>query len=155
MLARRKSPEGGTSRDESEAVTAGKGANFGEGREAFRATPTVRGAIQEVPRFERRPTALRYGTAIILPIVALVMTLALEPYLQRVVFIFFWPAVVGAAVIGGLGPALLASLLSVALADYYLIAPLHSFSPGDPTELAPSLPLLPTPPRATPATPLR
>jgi signal transduction histidine kinase/PAS domain-containing protein len=129
---------------EAKAVLAGKGAHPGEGREAFRATSTLRGAIREVPQFERRPAALRYGAAIVLPVVALVMTLALEPYLQRVVFIFFWPAVVGAAVIGGLGPALLASLLSVALADYYLIAPLHSFSPGTPTEIAPSLVFLVT-----------
>jgi signal transduction histidine kinase/PAS domain-containing protein len=100
-----------------------------------RVTPLVRAAIQTVPRVVQQSALVRYGVAIGFSIVALLVTIAGQPFLGRAVFVFFWPAVVGAAIIGGLGPALLASVLSVFLADYYLIPPLHQISPTDSTEV--------------------
>ena len=49
----------------------------------------------------------------------------------------FWPAVLVTAVFAGLGPALVASVLSVLAVDYWLIAPRHTFHLGEPTDLAP------------------
>lgn len=65
------------------------------------------------------------------------MTLITATFIKSVILIFFWPAVIGAAIVGGLGPGVFASVLSVALADYFLIAPLKSFTLTDPTEVVP------------------
>ena len=99
-----------------------------------RLTPSTRAAIRRVPAVERYSPLVCYGSAIILPIIALAITMALRPYLLSVVFVFFWPAVIAAAVIGGFGPALVASLLSVGLADWFIIPPLGSISPATPGE---------------------
>jgi len=82
--------------------------------------------------------------AVGLCLAALLLTLPMRPYLQSAIFIFFWPAVTGVAMIAGLGPAVFASVLSVVLADYYLIAPLGGLSPGDPTEVVPLIVFLTT-----------
>src|SRR6476620_6522677 len=65
----------------------------------------------------------RYGLAIVLTGIALAVTLLLASIVQRSVFIFFWPTVIAAAWFGGLGPALLAALMSVAAVDYFIIPP--------------------------------
>jgi PAS domain-containing protein len=57
--------------------------------------------------------------------------------LKTVIFMFFWPAVIGAAIVGGLGPALFASAFSVALADWFIVAPLYRFDLTAPDELVP------------------
>ncbi len=101
-----------------------------------RITPS-RVAIQSVPPVKHRSTAIRYGAAVVFCLAALAVTLLVRQYIQSVILIFFWPAVMGAAIVGGLGPGLVASILSVALADYFLIAPLRSLSPGAPTEFVP------------------
>ena len=81
--------------------------------------------------------AARYAIAIVLPAIALGISLLLLPYLSRVVFIMFWPAVLVTAVLAGLGPALLASTLSVLAVDYWVITPRHSLGAADPADLAP------------------
>src|SRR6202035_5224652 len=43
-------------------------------------------------------------------------------------FIFFFPQIALVAWFGGLGPALLASALSAAVADWFYFEPLHSFA---------------------------
>jgi PAS domain S-box-containing protein len=68
--------------------------------------------------------------------VALGASLLLEPYLTRAVFTFFWPAVLGVALVAGLGPALLASALAVVAVDFWFLPPTHTLRPGDPTDLA-------------------
>jgi signal transduction histidine kinase/PAS domain-containing protein len=98
-------------------------------------TPSVSSAIKRVPTIGRSSALLRYGAAVALVSAALIVTLAVQPYVTRTIFIFFWPAVVGAAMIGGIGPGLLASALAVASADYFLMAPIHTFQPGDPLEV--------------------
>lgn len=84
---------------------------------------------------QRRSTLIRYGSAVLFVVIALVVTLPVRPFVDRVIFIFFWPAVVGAAMLGGVGPELLASFLSVALADYFVVGPLRSFELTNPIEI--------------------
>jgi PAS domain S-box-containing protein len=69
--------------------------------------------------------AVRYGGAVAGVLIAALLTHVMADALTRTVFLLFWPVVVGAAWAGGLGPAVLASLLSVILADYLLIPPVH------------------------------
>jgi signal transduction histidine kinase/PAS domain-containing protein len=52
----------------------------------------------------------------------------MEPYLQRLILAMFWPAVVGTAIVAGLGPALLASVLSVVVAEYWFFEPRFTFA---------------------------
>src|ERR1043166_5217437 len=54
---------------------------------------------------------------------AFLLSMLFESYLSRAVFVFFWPAVLATAILAGLGPAILASVLSVALVDYWFIPP--------------------------------
>src|SRR5690349_11782526 len=77
----------------------------------------------------------RYALAVAAPALALALSLILDPYLDRIVFMLFWPAVLVTAVIAGLGPALLASVLSVLAVDYWLISPYHTFHLAEPTDL--------------------
>jgi two-component system sensor histidine kinase KdpD len=74
---------------------------------------------------------------VILPLAALAVSMALSPFLRSVIFIFFWPAVIGTAIIGGLGPAFLASALSVVLADYFLVGPAHQLDLANSEEVVP------------------
>jgi signal transduction histidine kinase/PAS domain-containing protein len=102
-----------------------------------RQTPSTRAAIRTVPSIEPRSLAVRYGAAIAFFLAAGLLTLAINPLLENVVFVFFWPAVIGSAVFGGIGPAILASVLSVAFADWFLIAPKYNFNLTSPAELVP------------------
>src|SRR5690349_9649452 len=77
--------------------------------------------VVPVPR--ERGIAVRYAVAVGATLLALAVALPIASYLQRVVFVLFWPAVIGAAWFGGVGPAVLSSALSVLLADYFLIGP--------------------------------
>jgi PAS domain S-box-containing protein len=92
-------------------------------------------------RFRSLPA--RYGFAIAVTLASLVITIPLLGIVQRSVFIFFWPAVVAAAWFGGLGPALLCTVLSVVLVDYFVIPPPGFFlQTGDPTEILAALTFL-------------
>src|SRR5215212_7424288 len=75
-------------------------------------TPSVSAAIVNVPTGERRSVVVRYGTAILFVATALMVTLAVKPFIANVIFVFFWPAVVSAAMLGGVGPGVVASFLS-------------------------------------------
>jgi PAS domain S-box len=87
-----------------------------------------------------RSLPARYGFAIGVALLSLAVTIPLLSLVQRSVFIFFWPAVVAAAWFGGLGPALLCTILSVALVDYFVIPPPGFFlQTGDPTEILAAL----------------
>jgi signal transduction histidine kinase/PAS domain-containing protein len=76
-----------------------------------------------VPIPERRSVAIRYAVSVGATVLALAATLPLASLLQRVVFVLFWPAVIGSAWFGGLGPAVLASALSVFAVDYFIVGP--------------------------------
>lgn len=102
-----------------------------------RFTPSSLAAIQKVPAMELPSLATRYVAAIVFVAAALLLSVVARTFLEGEIFVLFWPAVIGAAVIGGVGPALLASLLSVLAADYFLIPPLHELSLGDVGDLVP------------------
>ncbi len=87
----------------------------------------------------RPSSAGRYGAALVSWAVALGVTLALEPYLERVLFLFFWPAVLFTAWFGGFGPALLASVLSTLSVDFFFLPPVGSVGLESPADIAPLL----------------
>jgi PAS domain S-box-containing protein len=92
-----------------------------------------------VPARQRLGPVPRYALAVAAVAVAFVLSIFAEPFLPRTIFIFFWPAVLAAAVYCGLGPALLASTLSVLLVDYWFIPPRHGLvlhARGDTVSLA-------------------
>ena len=71
-----------------------------------------------------RPAVRRYGVALLATLVALGASLLLEPLTAgRIPFLLFVVAVVAAAWYGGLGPSLLATVLSVAAVEVLLLAP--------------------------------
>ncbi|MEO8194888.1 MAG: ATP-binding protein [Gemmatimonadales bacterium] len=98
-----------------------------------RSTPLERVAIHDVPERARRGPLIRYAIAVALTLIAFGLTMLLDQYLERAVFLLFWPAVIVVAWLGGLGPALLASFGAVALVDYYLLPPrgFHLATPGE------------------------
>src|SRR3982750_476014 len=86
---------------------------------------------------DERPVLIRYGFAVVATALALAVTLPAASLLERAVFVLFWPAVIGAAWFGGIGPAILASTLSVLAVDYFLIGPPRELTLGSPEDLIP------------------
>ena len=73
--------------------------------------------------FRRSPLA-RYGLALLVVAVALLLRWSLWPFLgPEIPFLFLWPAVMIAARYGGLGPGLLVTALSLLAEDVLLIHP--------------------------------
>ena len=70
-----------------------------------------------------RPALVRYSVAVGATLLALGATLPLQSVLQHLIFVLFWPAVIGSAWFGGVGPAVLASVLAVASVDYFIMVP--------------------------------
>jgi two-component system sensor histidine kinase KdpD len=66
------------------------------------------------------------------------LTLLITPLRQQFKFLLFFLAVFASAT-GGFWPGVFATLLSVAMADYFLIEPLRSFAISDPGALVPLL----------------
>jgi signal transduction histidine kinase/PAS domain-containing protein len=77
-----------------------------------------------------RPAAFRYGITLLGIAAATLLTALFQDALARTILIVFWPVVTAAAWYMGRGPAIMASALSVFIADYLFIPPLHSFRPG-------------------------
>jgi PAS domain S-box-containing protein len=75
-----------------------------------------------------RSMLLRCVISVSAVVLALLLTLLLKPLLEPGVFVLFLPAVMVSAWYGGLGPGLLATLLSALSIDYFLLSP-----PGRPT----------------------
>ena len=69
-----------------------------------------------------------YGVAVFTVAVSLMLTLALKPLLQGSIFGIFFGAVAVSSWYGGLGPGLLASLLSAILSAYFLLPPAFSLT---------------------------
>jgi len=80
---------------------------------------------------ERR--ALRSAAALLPPIVALLVQLALGSFLRPSVWFLFYPAVFFSSWIGGLSAAIVASAVGAASVLWFFLLPLHSFakSPGE------------------------
>jgi PAS domain S-box-containing protein len=70
-----------------------------------------------------RPPVLRYGVAVGAVAVALLLSLLLRPLVEPNPFIFFFAAVALSAGYGDLRAGLLATILSILLADYFFIPP--------------------------------
>ncbi|MDT5122327.1 MAG: hypothetical protein QOC96_1809 [Acidobacteriota bacterium] len=79
-------------------------------------------------RRDPRPVLIRYGFATLLIGLAVLIRIPLSLALGTgAPFILFYPIVTLSAWYGGLGPGLLATILSALTADYLYIEPLHSF----------------------------
>ena len=99
-----------------------------------RHTPPV--AVRSVRTIEPIAPLVAYSAAILLPLVAWIGTMFFALYVKNLVFIFFWPAVIIVAVIGGFGAAFLACFWSSVLAGHFIVPPLRGLSAGSPPELA-------------------
>src|SRR5689334_2499347 len=75
-----------------------------------------------------RRSALRYALAVLTTAVAVVVTRAIQPLVWPSVTPFFILAVAVAALYGGSGPGVLASLLSVTALGYWFFPPFGSFA---------------------------
>lgn len=80
-------------------------------------------ALRERPLFG-------YAMGVVTTAAALGLTLLMEAELQRSIFVVFFGAITVTAWVGGLGPALLATLLSVLSADYFMLGARHSLEPA-------------------------
>ncbi len=85
----------------------------------------------------RKTFWLRYGAAVALVAAAALVRLDFLQILgNRNIFLTFFPAVILAALYGGFTAGLLAALLSAALADFFLVEPVHSFLIRDTADIA-------------------
>jgi PAS domain S-box-containing protein len=85
--------------------------------------------MNETPRARQ----VAYGVAVLAPAVSLLVRWPLRSVLgDGVPHMAFFPAVILAAYFGGLWPGLLATLLSAAAADFFLIEPRYSLAIADP-----------------------
>ena len=76
----------------------------------------------------------QYACAVLVVILASLLRHFGDPILgEKVPFILFYPTVVLAAWFGGLGPGLLATVLSCFIAWYVFIPPTYSFALSDPS----------------------
>ena len=86
-------------------------------------------------RFISRPPA-RYAIAVAAVVVAVLLRQALLLAVGELpTYITFYPAVMLAALLAGLGPGLLATLLAAMAADYWFIPPYGSFSIARPADM--------------------
>ena len=76
-----------------------------------------------------RPVWLRYTLAVLITVVAAAIRLQFLEVLEfRAAFLTFYPAVAVAALYGGLGPGLLATVVSATLTDYFWMEPAGHFA---------------------------
>jgi PAS domain S-box len=73
----------------------------------------------------------RYSIALLATAVSLAVSIPMTSAVQKSVFIFFWPAVIVAAWLGGFGPAVVASILSALSADYFILQPRGFLASGN------------------------
>jgi PAS domain S-box-containing protein len=91
-----------------------------------RRTPLDPSSISEVSPVPPRSAFVRYAMAAGFTVAALALTLLAEPWLQRSIFLLFWPAVFAAAWYGGVGPALFSAVVAVALVEFVILPPAFS-----------------------------
>ncbi|HEV8184563.1 MAG TPA: PAS domain S-box protein, partial [Chthoniobacterales bacterium] len=77
-----------------------------------------------------RSASSRYALAVAAVAVALLITLAFEPYNQHIPFAVFYGAVVVSALYGGLRSGLLAVVLSALASSFFLLPPAYSLRIG-------------------------
>ena len=91
--------------------------------------------IVELPGL-RPNSAAAFLLAGLLVAAATALRLALDPWLFGVQFVTFFPALLVATFLGGLGPGLLAAALSVLSAWYFIMPPQFSFALEHPQDVA-------------------
>jgi PAS domain S-box-containing protein len=96
------------------------------------AEPSVQGPIHD-----SRPHWQRYGIALLSVALATLVTWLLRSVISETILIFYFGTVIFVGWFGGLGPGLLATALSLAVAQYFFIEPVHSLVPSDPSDLIP------------------
>jgi signal transduction histidine kinase len=79
---------------------------------------------------DSRRTALEYAAAVAAVGIATAGTIAIQGVMGASVSILFFPAVLFAAIYGGYGPSLLATVLSTATLAYFFVRPYWSFDIG-------------------------
>jgi PAS domain S-box-containing protein len=81
---------------------------------------------------ENRSAALRYGGAVVALLAALLVRLALAPWIGAAVpFITFFPAIIAASAFGGFGPGLLCTVLSLLATDFFVMPPTYNLTMRD------------------------
>jgi len=78
-----------------------------------------------------------YALAVVAVAAALAASMLSAAWLSRSIFTFFWPAILVVAVLAGLGPALLASALTVVAVDFAMTEPRFTFVVRDASDLPP------------------
>jgi PAS domain S-box-containing protein len=88
------------------------------------------------PQQPKGPGLLRYGVAVASSLLATFLTATLSSFLSPMRFFFFWVAVLISALVGGLGPAILATVISTLAVFHYVFEPLRTFTVTDPADVA-------------------
>ncbi len=76
----------------------------------------------------RSPLIARFGVALLAVGAATLLTFLLRPFLERGIFALYFAAVMASALYGGLGPGLLATVLSLLVSDFFFITPTFSLA---------------------------
>ena len=76
-----------------------------------------------------------YLIAMIASAGAFLATRAVAPQVTNVIFIFFWPAVILSAWLGGRGPAWLATVTAILLVNHFFVEPIGTSIPESPESL--------------------
>ncbi|BDG03105.1 sensor histidine kinase [Anaeromyxobacter oryzae] len=85
--------------------------------------------LLRLPPPPRLPAVAAYLVAVALPLLAAALAILLRQTAQSGPFLFFFPAVLGAAYVGGIGPGILATACSAVLANREVIIPAGIWSP--------------------------
>ncbi|HEY9882534.1 MAG TPA: PAS domain S-box protein, partial [Thermosynechococcaceae cyanobacterium] len=76
-----------------------------------------------------------YGIAIASTVVAILLSLWLQPFLERTIGAFFYIAVMITTLYGGFRPGIVTIVLSTLAINYFFIPPLYQFTTADPTDI--------------------
>ncbi|MEQ8671644.1 MAG: PAS domain S-box protein [Aggregatilineales bacterium] len=85
----------------------------------------IRQHFQSIMRSHNPPTIFHYVNSVLITVIALALTAAFWDIMRDTPFLFFIAAVVLSAWYGGLWAGLLSGILSILLADYFLLEPLY------------------------------
>jgi PAS domain S-box-containing protein len=77
----------------------------------------------------------RYAVAVGVSGIAILVTAWLGSFLEPMRFFFFWVAVLVSALIGGTGPAILATVISTLAVIHFVFEPVSSFGVADPADV--------------------
>src|SRR5947199_7521918 len=76
------------------------------------------------------PSLVRYGIALLVSLLALLLTRLFLPFMQSNLFLWFFPAIVFSAWYGGLGPSLFAIAFASVTVGYFFLSPFDSLGIG-------------------------